>query len=181
MFKAKKVLWSKSPRKVVFFNGVGKRLLSNPEIILIGTSPGTYNSMTAFMLNGDYTRIGLIRDNVKNIPKYHKEDVLPLWNEKIYGKTWMDGTRNQPFSSFVSVLMEYGMIIGILYFLWMWKKIRYLVKSIQQKELKYFVLFSSIFFGLSLFFLNTIEMVDLAFVYLLMIKSIEIDYVKTQE
>jgi hypothetical protein len=180
MLKAKKVRWSESPRKVVFFYGALRRLMSNPEIFLIGTSPGSYNSMTAFMLNGDYTRIGLLKENVNNLPTYHEEDVLPLWNQEIYSTTWMDGTRNQPFSSFVSVLMEYGMFIGILYFLWMGKKIRYLVKSINDKEIKYFVLFSSLFFGLSLFFLNTIEMVDLVFVYLLMIKSIEIDYVKVR-
>src|SRR5690606_38470357 len=116
LIKAKDARWSEVPRKTVFYHGALNRLIGNPKITILGTSPGTYNSMTAFMLNGDYSGIGFLKENIKNLPKYHIEDVYPLWNEKIYGRMWMDGTRNQPFSSFMSIIIEYGLIIGGLYF-----------------------------------------------------------------
>jgi hypothetical protein len=115
MDKARNFKTTKVPRKITFLQGVYNRVLKTPSIILLGTSPGTYNSRAAFLLNGDISRTKILKDNVKKRPPYHQEDVFPLFNTTTTLVPWMGGTRNQPFSSIISLFMEYGFILGLLF------------------------------------------------------------------
>lgn len=108
---------SSTPRKITFFAGVYHRLIEDPQILLYGTSPGTYNSRVAFLLNGDLSKTAFLKDNVQIRPTYHEKDIYYLFNSISTRVSWMGGTRHQPFSSIVSVLVEYGLLVFIVIFL----------------------------------------------------------------
>ena len=160
-----------TPRKLTFHLGVYNRLKDNPEIAFVGTGPGMYNSRTSFLLNGDYTKIDILKKMLSIRPHYAEIDVYPLWNSEILYR-FNDGTRNEPFSSVMALIMEYGIPISILIFLLYYLKIRKIAFWSAERK---FIILSSIFYFLCLIVDNYIEYPEITWVYLTIIKTIEID------
>jgi len=161
-----------APRKLTFHLGVLKRLQENPEIILIGTGPGTYNSRTSFLLNGDYSKIEYLKETIRIRPPMADEDVYPLWDTSILFQ-YNDGTRNEPFSSIVSVMMEYGVPIAFIIFLLSIKKVTTLARNNHVNGM--FIKLSFIFFLLCLLGDNYIEYPEVTLIYFVLLKTFEID------
>lgn len=160
-----------TPRKLTFHLGVFNRLKENPEIAFIGIGPGMYNSRISFLLNGDYTKIDLLKKMIYIRPYYAEIDVYPLWNSEILFE-FNDGTRNEPFSSVMALIMEYGIPISILIFLLYYLKIRKIAFWSAERK---FIILSSIFYFLCLIGDNYIEYPEVTWVYLTIIKTMEID------
>lgn len=174
MDKARSFETTRVPRKITFYNGVYNRILKTPSIILWGTSPGTYNSRAAFLLNGDISRTKILKDNVKKRPPYHQEDVFPLFNTTTTLVPWMGGTRNQPFSSVISIFMEYGFILGILFMFIIykfWKK----VVTLNKETLDYYPLqFIFIYTFFLSFFVYYFDLIEYVLPILLLFKVYEL-------
>lgn len=167
MYLSEKCYYTETPRKITTFVGGFKRL-SDTKIAILGTGPGTYNSRTSFLLNGDYSSE---LSNIRNRPKYASYDIYPLWNYDITYRL-NDGTRNQPFSSILALLVEYGVIQFIIFFV----LIINLISNFKQKgENIKFLLFLFPFVLLNLVTENYIEYPEFFILILVILKIIETD------
>lgn len=99
------------PRKLTTWILYLQAITEAPSNIITGFGGGTYNSRAAFLLNGDYSSISLLPVSVTEI---HKHYVMPLWSSHILSRAYSDGTMNQPFSSVLALLAEYGLLALIL-------------------------------------------------------------------
>ncbi|AOW21167.1 hypothetical protein [Urechidicola croceus] len=166
------------PRYITFMYGTFKLYFSNPKVFVLGTSPGTYNSRTAFYLNGDLIASEFIKKNFNYKPTYHLKYVYPILNRKLLtSKKWNDGTRNQPFSSIITVFLEYGFIVGCLFFLIFFRKIRNIRKMTNSESAKNYIKFLSIFLIIFFIVQNHLEYPEIIIFFILVFKFIDIDNV----
>ena len=163
----------KTPRKIMAFEG-GIRVLSNPLIFLFGTSPGTYNSRASFLLNGEYTRNKLFQ-KINNRPFYANRDIYPLWNKNITFQ-FNDGTRNEPFSSLLALMVEYGVLQTVLICFLFWNSYQRLKYG--NEEYKFFIQFLFSFLLLNLLTENYLEYPEFIILVIIIYKSIESNNVK---
>lgn len=163
------------PRYLTFFYGTGKLFFSNPKVLLLGTSPGTYNSRTAFYLNGDFLQNQFIKNHFSENTKYHEEYVKPLLNRKLISVPWNDGTRNQPFSSLIGLLLEYGFLLGLLIMFIVGKKFNCIIKKTPSQHKKNYLIFLSVFLGLLLLVQNYLEYPEIIVFFIMIFKLIELD------
>jgi len=106
------------PRKLKSFYNYGISYPTNAKDFLFGSGPGTFNSRTAFMVGSPYyfENIKFIKDDKQ--PYYFKNFAYPLWNETNTSQAlYLDGFRNQPFSSMLAFLGEYGFIFSVTFLL----------------------------------------------------------------
>ena len=164
------------PRKITAFAG-GLKRLKEPRIFVLGTGPGSYNSRTSFLLNGEYSKMISFSNNKGNRPKYAECDVFPLWNKGITYK-YNDGTRNQPFSSILALLVEYGVINFILIIVLFINLLRRNYKN--RFRHYYFFNFLMIFILLNLLTENYIEYPEFFLLIILIVKIIESEKFKTK-
>ncbi len=121
------------PRKLAAFKNYYELVKKNKQVLFWGTSPGTFNSRVSFLLNGEYTSDHFTAKFAGNTrSSYAEEYIYPLWNNTILNSTlYMDGTRNQPFSSWLALLSEYGLISFLIFFILIFSKIRKVTKRLQ--------------------------------------------------
>ena len=163
----------KTPRKIMAYEG-GIRVLANPVVFLFGVSPGTYNSRVSFLLNGEYTRNSLFK-KIKNRPFYANYHVYPLWNNNITFQ-YNDGTRNEPFSSILALLVEYGVLQTLLIGFLLWNSFKRLKSS--NEDYKFFIQFIFVFLVLNLLTENYFEYPEFIFLIIIIYKSLESRNVK---
>lgn len=95
------------PRRLVLINNYIDLTLSDPLFFLTGSGPGTFNSRVSFLLNGDYSSFNFLP---VSFHKYADLYVFPLWAKDLLEQGYQDGSMNQPFSSVISLLAEYGFV-----------------------------------------------------------------------
>ncbi|WP_157449750.1 hypothetical protein [Croceitalea dokdonensis] len=174
MEKANNFKTTRVPRKITFYKGVLLRIKETPSILVLGTSPGTYNSRAAFLLNGDLSRTKILKDNVKKRPPYHQTDVFPLFNTITTRVPWMGGTRNQPFSSVIAIFMEYGFILGILTMYILYRASMNIIDKHKNSDDYYPLQFILIYTFLLSFFVYYFELVEYALPIVLLLKMYQI-------
>mgnify|MGYP000624729344 FL=1 len=181
MKTANDTLITRVPRFITFLDGSQKRFFNDPKVFLIGTSPGGYNSRVAFYFNGDFMKNKFIKNNFNNRTEYHKEDIFPLLNRKYIERPYNDGTRNQTFSSLVSILLEYGFFVGGIFLFWFFSKIRRIRKKLypHNKAQSQYVKFLGYFMFFLLLVQNYFEYSEIIFPILILIKLMEIDHYNT--
>ncbi|ANG61163.1 hypothetical protein A8C75_00955 [Marinobacterium aestuarii] len=108
------------PRKILVFINYVDMVRENPSLFVTGVGGGGFNSRAAFLLNGDYSSLSFLPTSVTN---YHFKYVMPLWSKEILSQQYQDGSMNQPFSSFLSILAEYG-FLGIAFIVFMLSRLR---------------------------------------------------------
>jgi hypothetical protein len=85
---------------------------------LLGSGPGTFNSRSAFMAGSEqqFNALPFLKSNKQ--PYYFKNYIYPLWNHTNTSMAlYQDGFRNQPFSSLLAFLGEYGLVFTLI-FIW---------------------------------------------------------------
>lgn len=164
-----------TPRYYTFLQGTGRLIMSDAKVFLLGTSPGTYNSRTAFYLNGDFIQNQFIKDNFSENTYYHEEYVKPILNRKLISVPWNDGTRNQPFSSLISIFLEYGVLLGLLIVLICRTKIRDIWSKTNRDNKRKYVQFLALFLFLLLLVQNYLEYPEIIIFFLMVFKLIELD------
>lgn len=103
-----------APRKLIIFRNYFNAYPSNIPDLLFGSGPGTFNSRSAFMVGSpSYFNAEFIKSPGQ--PPYFRDYAYTLWNPSNTGP--YDGFMNQPFTSILTLLGEYGLLItlGILY------------------------------------------------------------------
>jgi hypothetical protein len=113
------------PRKVKSFYNYAYSYPRNPKDFLFGSGPGTFNSRSAFMVGSPsyFSSIGFIKDDDQ--PYYFKNYAYTLWNEGNTRKQYFeDGFRNQPFSSLLAFLGEYGFVFFLVFFVLYYRQYR---------------------------------------------------------
>jgi hypothetical protein len=164
------------PRYVTFMDGSRRLFLSDPKVFLMGTAPGTFNSRVAFYFNGDFLTNSIMREHFTFRSPYHMEYVFPVLNRG-YLKyfMWNDGTRNQPFSSIVSVLLEYGAIAGGVLLFLLFSGLNRARRSGIGREQRAFMFFLMLYVFFLMFFQYYLEVIEIIFPMLVMAKLMEVD------
>jgi hypothetical protein len=111
-----------TPRKLYSFRNYAKAYPSNVKDFLFGSGPGTFNSRSAFSIGSPsyFTTIAFLKS--EDQPYYFKNYAYPLWNETNTSQArFQDGFRNQPFSTILAFLGEYGLIFTLV-FAWYYYK-----------------------------------------------------------
>lgn len=165
------------PRKLLVFRNYLEGFSNNANMILFGSGPGTFNSRSYFLLNSDYSDSKLIKGILgQREPKVAEKYVHPLWNTENTVRH-MDGTRNQPFSSLLSVLAEYGVLFFVLLAIVIFNKYNRIVNSLKDSPCNYYVpylKFLSIFILLNLLTDNLFEYPEIMLVCILIFKLAEL-------
>ncbi|MCR5077907.1 MAG: hypothetical protein K6A82_07725 [Prevotella sp.] len=97
-------------RKMIMFQETWHVASESLSIPLIGTGPGSYNSRALMLVISKNSPLyGLFAGQY---PPYYYKYIYPLWNDRFVSQeSYTDGTRNQPFSSAVALIVEYGLVI----------------------------------------------------------------------
>lgn len=97
------------PGKVAATLESASLLLSQPKVMLLGTSPGHFSSRAALILSGGY-----LSPQPSYVPvslsRYTEAIVLPRWNPSVWSVQYRDGVMNQPFHSVQSIVVELGLL-----------------------------------------------------------------------
>jgi hypothetical protein len=103
----------KAPRKIVVFYNYYDLYTSRPASLLFGSGPGTFNSRSAFMVGSpSYFYVDVIKSEKK--PVFFQTGAYTLWNPSNINR--FTGFIAQPFSSFLALLAEYGLLLTLLFF-----------------------------------------------------------------
>lgn len=101
-------------RKAIMFYEIKDLFNENPLITLLGTGPGGYNSRATILLTKDSNNI-FNKILGKHNPQFYQKYIYPLWNTTFVSQdAFTDGTRNKPYSSFVAIFCEQGLIFGTI-------------------------------------------------------------------
>ncbi|MBN4072154.1 hypothetical protein JYT14_00330 [Flavobacteriales bacterium AH-315-E23] len=182
------------PRKITVFYNYSEVFLNDIKLFLFGTGPGTFNSRTSFLLNGDYSDNLLVKLLGPNEPEYAVEHAYSLWNQHILSIQFNDGTRNQPFSSVLAILAEYGFLFSVVLFILGFRKFRMVLKGLKNAAQRTthpierrgflvnreFLIVSGIFVILLLASNNLIENTEIL-VFIIIMKLIEMTLPRQQE
>ncbi|PWD97688.1 hypothetical protein [Marinilabilia rubra] len=155
-----------------FTDFVGEEL----GLVLFGTGPGGFNSRVSFLLNSDSSNL-FVKIFGTSMPAFHDTLIHPLWDMSIISMDkYNDGSRNQPFSSLLSLTSEYGIIFTITLFVMLKKEINRVSELIEDNRLKGFIILSVIYIFLNVIFDNFIEFsefwVFIVFLFFLKIHTI---------
>lgn len=104
------------PRKPISFYNYAVAYPRNAKDFLFGSGPGTFNSRSAFMVGSPsyFSGVSFLKDDEQ--PYYFKNYAYSLWNEKnTIQALYLDGFRNQPFSSVLAFLGEYGLVFTLVF------------------------------------------------------------------
>jgi hypothetical protein len=165
---------SESPRKLIAHHNYVRAYSGNAKDLLFGSGPGTFNSRSAFMAGSPYQFNALPFLKSSRQPYYFKNYAYPLWNHTNTSQAlYQDGFRNQPFSSLLAFLGEYGLIFTLL-FVWSiiayYNRIRALCKTPEQKGPKWLFKFLLLFLLLLLCIDNYYEYPEVMLLILFMLK-----------
>ena len=171
------------PRKILSFYNYYHSYPHNAKDFLLGSGPGTFNSRSAFMVGSPsyFTGVGFIKD--ADQPYYFKNFAYTLWNEKNTIKSlYMDGFRNQPFSTVLAFLGEYGLIFTVAFFILYYRLYRktakayYLIKNEPDARIIFrYSKFLIILLPLLLLIDNYLEYPEVMLLIVLSIKLAQID------
>lgn len=166
------------PRKLLLFRNYVEGYSQDFGVFLLGSGPGTFNSRAYFLLNGDYSRSkSLEKVFGTHDPVMAKKYVHPLWNTENTGQ-YMDGTRNEPFSSIIAFLSEYGFIVSLLVAVTVYSRYKTL-KGLLSSTLGVlsecnFLKFISIFVFVNLFTDNYLEYPEFILLYIVIFTLIQV-------
>ena len=163
-----------APRKIIVFRNYFNAYTSDLADLLFGSGPGTFNSRSAFMVGSpSYFSVAFIKSAEQ--PPYFRDYAYTLWNPSNTGP--YDGFMNQPFTSLLALLGEYGLLVTMTIGYVALKKFRYYVNAGRQVvrqaglsvEYKMFR-FCSIFVLLLIIIDNYIEYPEIIALLLIVVK-----------
>lgn len=179
----------KIPRKLVVYQNYFNIYCYDPVLFLFGSGPGTFNSRSSFLLNGEYSTSKFF-ESILGVhrPQYAVKGAYSLWNRKNGVSNLTDGSRNQPFSSIISMLAEYGFIFFAMLSVFIYIEFKELNNKFKlsfsgnlhqaayERDIVLFkyLKFISLFVLMSLFTDNYLEYPEIILFYLLIYKLIEL-------
>lgn len=110
----------------------------DPKYLLFGLGSGYYSSRVSFILSGEYLWGGehsLL--GTQNNERFDKH-LRPLWNDDIRFNVFYNNTFHQPFSSILTIVSEYGVLVLCFFIVVMFRT----YKQIKVDVGKLFVVFA---------------------------------------
>ncbi len=164
------------PRKLLSYKNYYLAYKDNMRDMIFGSGPGTFNSRSAFVVGSpDYFKIAGPMKSADQ-PHYFKNYAYTLWNASNTGK-WNDGFMNQPFSSFLAFLGEYGLLFTVLFLIYYIRQhntvMNYAVYDENKKLIKDTYKFVSILLLLLLVIDNYAEYPEIYILFILLMKLAE--------
>lgn len=165
---------SESPRKIIAHHNYVRGYSGDAKDLLFGSGPGTFNSRSAFMAGSpvQFNAIPFLKSDKQ--PYYFKQYIYPLWNHtNTSAAKYEDGFRNQPFSSILAFLGEYGLIFTLIFFwslLEYYNRVKKLCKTNEQGHFKWLFKFLLLFLLLLLCIDNYYEYPETMILILLTLK-----------
>lgn len=169
------------PRKLLSFRNYGKAYPTNIKDFLFGSGPGTFNSRTAFSIGSPsyFTSIAFLKSEEQ--PYYFKNYAYTLWNDTNTSQArFQDGFRNQPFSSLLAFLGEYGLIFTFFFAFYYFKLYKRLTAYQPETRMNLYeayrkiLKFMFVFLPLLLMIDNFLEYPEIILLICLVIKLLEI-------
>lgn len=157
------------PRRVIFVVDFFNAFLQDLLWLFFGIGGGSFNSRISFLLNGDYSSFSFLP-----VSRHYLADELVFshWNSELLSSSFSDGSRNQPFSSYISVLAEYG----LFFFVILYTSIIYTVYKIFKKINPSLGMFLSCFLFMILAVENLADYHDVLFVVSLLMAYIRLRF-----
>ena len=138
--------------KVVAYLNTYKLFAENIGLLVVGVGVGEYASRASFMLSGSYLRSG----ELPFIGAVYSQEFLvglsSLWTDSIKSNPAISGTMFQPFSSHLTLIAELGMILYVLFSVYLFRIIFVIKKDVYARGL-------FLFFYILMFFENIFEFV----------------------
>lgn len=172
----------KGPRKIRSFYNYATSYPKDVKDFLFGSGPGTFNSRTAFIIGSPsyFSAAAPIKSESK--PFYFRNYAYTLWNESNTSQAlYQDGFRNQPFSSILAFLGEYGLIFTAFFFifyLYYFNELHRRVKDLPNRKIHSYLLlqrFFLILLPLLLLIDNYFEYPEIMLVLIVPIKLMEME------
>lgn len=136
-------------RKVLMFYETGNLYKENLLIPILGTGPGGYNSRSAVLLSGDSDNI-FTKILGHQYPVFYQKYIYILWNKDFVSQdSYTDGTRNKPYSSFVAIFCEHGLIFGVIFFFCFFYRIYKFYQLEKKNSIYFYLVFLNIFMLIS--------------------------------
>jgi hypothetical protein len=109
------------PRKILSYRNYWQGYTSDWKDMVFGSGPGTFNSRSAFTIGSPsyFTSASLLKSESK--PYYFENFAYTLWNPSNTTQ-YQEGFMNQPFSSLLAFLGEYGLLFTLLFFYYYYKQ-----------------------------------------------------------
>jgi hypothetical protein len=172
------------PRKLIAHYNYIKSYPNDPKDFLFGSGPGTFNSRSAFMSGSPsyFSGVPIVKSSWQ--PYYFRNYIYPLWNDTNTSQLlFQDGFRNQPFSSVLAFLGEYGLLFTLLFGIFYYRYYRKVIKRakiIGKATHPYARLFTFLAVLLPMLFLidNFYESPEMMLLIILSLKLIEIELSK---
>jgi hypothetical protein len=166
----------KMPRKLIAHSYYLQSYPKNIMDFLFGSGPGTYNSRSAFVISSpDYFREANAIKSEK-MPSYFRNYAYSLWNARNTIQ-YQDGFMNQPFSSVLAFLGEYGFIFTVAFIVLAYRQHLFVLSlnatGHDDALKKHVYRFVSIFFFLLLFIDNYAEYPEITITLILVLKLLE--------
>jgi len=170
------------PRKLTAFYNYTISYPKDIKDFLFGSGPGTFNSRSAFIVGSPIYFSDLTVIKSEEQPYYFRNYAYSLWNPSNTSKLlYQDGFRNQPFSSLLAFLGEYGLLFS-LFFAWYYhKQYRQIVDmvaanpSLRNLAYRRIVKFLFCFLGLLLVIDNYHEYPEITLLILVLVKLLHIE------
>jgi hypothetical protein len=148
---------SATPRKLVIFDNYLTAYSRHLDDLLFGSGPGTFNSRTAFMVGSPtYFNVDIIKSDIQ--PFYFRNFAYTLWNPSNTGP--YDGFMNQPFTSILALLGEYGLIFTLTLSFLLYRKGKYWIDLGHNYAAEFEVTAEFRMYKFALFFLVLLIIID---------------------
>lgn len=166
------------PRKLLAFSNYVDGYLSEPKDLIFGSGPGTFNSRSAFLVGSpDYFAPAAFIKSEKK-PYYFENYAYTLWNPSNIVK-YHEGFMNQPFSSLLAFLGEYGLLFTVCFFYLYYRRYKragaFQATTMEQRIARDLNKFISIFLVFLLIIDNYVEYPEITIFLLTIMKLSEIE------
>jgi len=171
------------PRKLISYYNYAIGYTKDAKDLLFGSGPGTFNSRSAFVVGSPsyFKQFSFIKSNQQ--PYYFKYYIYPLWNETNTSQAlYQDGFRNQPFSSLLAFLGEYGLIFTIFFAIAVYSYFQRVLKPVSNsptsRSLKWLFRFLLVFLMTLLVIDNYLEYPEVILLITVILKLVHIEIEK---
>jgi hypothetical protein len=170
------------PRKLISYSNYFNGYTADLKDFLLGSGPGTFNSRSAFVIGSPeyFTSMSAFKSDKK--PYYFENYAYSLWNAGNTGK-YQDGFMNQPFSSMLAFLGEFGLLFSLLFVYYYYRQYKtvmsYPCYDKDDDLARGVYKFVSIYLSLLLIIDNYIDYPEISILLLLILKLSEKELIKS--
>ncbi|NAS31626.1 hypothetical protein GTQ40_11635 [Flavobacteriaceae bacterium R38] len=117
------IFGERPPRKITSFVQTFNYWTEDPINFIFGGGSGKFSSRVAFLTSGDYA--SWFPTSLEFASKDFIENHFSLWNTEVLKIPYNDGTANQPFSVYNTMIGEFGLLGIVLFLFYLYIPLKY--------------------------------------------------------